>query len=232
MGQSGGDGAQRQQFLSLTDDLALPQPADLLPFEQVHRHRELRLHERGERVGVQDEEPRRFGHPHRGLVEVLLAGHICRPRPAVHPALGGPAGFDVHAAGPLRHHHLAVEQYVEAGGRVPPGRSARARRRRCGRSRTASAAGRRSAPRTGTASQFVRRARLAHSSVLPLTPRPDSGAPASRLSTLRRRRLPPVWRIRRARPLQQTHRARLFPGGAVAGRVSSLRRHAGPGRTG
>ncbi len=49
--------AERQQLLALADDLALSEPADQMAFEQVHGHRELSLHEAGERVRVQHEEP-------------------------------------------------------------------------------------------------------------------------------------------------------------------------------
>ena len=86
----GGDGAQRQQLLALTDDLALPQAADLVPLEQMHGHRELGLHELRERVGVQHEAARRFGHPDRRLVDVLLAGHVRRPGAEVDAALRRP----------------------------------------------------------------------------------------------------------------------------------------------
>ncbi len=57
VGEPGRQLAERQQLLALADDLALPQPADHMAFEQVHGHRELSLHEAGERLGVQHEEP-------------------------------------------------------------------------------------------------------------------------------------------------------------------------------
>ena len=56
MGKSGGDGSESQQVFALPDDLRLAPPSDALAFEQVHGHRELRLHEPREGVGVEDEE--------------------------------------------------------------------------------------------------------------------------------------------------------------------------------
>jgi hypothetical protein len=79
MSQARGDGAEGKQLLPLVDDLAGPHPAHLVPFEQVHGHGELGLHEPTEGVGVEDEELRRLGHPDRGLILVFLVGIECRP---------------------------------------------------------------------------------------------------------------------------------------------------------
>ena len=236
MGQPGGDGAERQQLLALADDLALPPAADLVALEQVHGHRELRLHEPGERVGVEHEAARRLGQPHRRLVDMFLAGYVRRPGAEVDAALRGSAGLDVDAAGALRHDQFAVEHHVEAGrGLTLDAHGARLETSRCGRPRTACRAARRSAPRTGTASAARQRR---HSSpivvVLPdvIKLPPSTGAPTSPPSTLRRRRPPPVWRIRHAHLLQQTHPAHLFPSGAADGPASSRRRPSGRVRTG
>ena len=57
VGQARAKLPERQQLLPLADDLALSPAADHVSLEQMHGHRELSLHERGERVRVQHEEP-------------------------------------------------------------------------------------------------------------------------------------------------------------------------------
>jgi hypothetical protein len=98
VGEPCGDRAERQQFLALTDDLALPPAADLVPFQQVHGHRELGLHEPRERVGVEDEATRRLGEPYRGLIDVFLAWHVGRPGAEIHAPLRCLTGLNVDAA--------------------------------------------------------------------------------------------------------------------------------------
>ena len=178
-----------------------------------------------------------FGHPHRRLVDVLLAGDVSRPRAAVDAALRGAAGLDVDAAGAFRHHQFAVEHDVEAGGRFTFGaRSGPARKvSMWPLSHSMSSCSSVSFSNRNSVRSSSRQAFLAHvvdPSWLPITPRPNTGAPTSPPSTLRRRRPPPVWRIRRAHHLQQTHRAHLFPNGAAAGPASTRRRRcrSGPAR--
>ena len=118
MGQPGRQLPEGQQLLALADDLPLPQAADFVALEQMNGHRELRLEEAAKGLGIQHEEPRRLRHAYRRLVEVLVVRYVRAPRAAVHPALGGPAGFDVDPRGPLRHHQLALDQDVEARRRL------------------------------------------------------------------------------------------------------------------
>ena len=79
--------ARYTRDFALAEDLALSSAADLVALQQMHCHRELRLHELRERGRVENEEPRRPGHPHRRLVDVFLAGDVGRPGAAVHAAL-------------------------------------------------------------------------------------------------------------------------------------------------
>ena len=190
---------------------------------------------RANAVGVQHEEPRRLGHPHRRLVDVLLAGHVRRPGAAVHAALRGPVGLDVDArrsawTSPARR-RAARRSRSPARPRCTTGPGLE--RLRCGRSRTAS----RSCSSVSSSNRnSVRSSSGRHFSPIVgppcSTPPPGSGAPTSPPSTLRRRRPPPAWRTRRAHLLQQTHRAHLFPGGAADGPASSRRRRAGRARPG
>jgi hypothetical protein len=97
VGQPCGQLTESQQLLPLSDDLALPQAADHVPLEQVHRHREFLLHELSERRGIEHEEPRRPGDPHRRLIDVILARDVGRPGTAVDAALRRAVGLDVDA---------------------------------------------------------------------------------------------------------------------------------------
>jgi len=58
--------------------------------EQVHRHREPLVHQLGEDVGVQHEEPGRLGHPQR-VVVALLDPVAESWKPRCTPALGSPS---------------------------------------------------------------------------------------------------------------------------------------------
>ncbi len=113
MGQPGGELAQRQQLLAIVDEPTGALGADGDPVEQVHRHRELVFHEGGEGRCVHHEEPRRLGDVHRGGVGLLLLAGKRLPRTAIHAAMRCPVGFDVLAAGQLRHGQLAIDQDVE-----------------------------------------------------------------------------------------------------------------------
>ncbi len=91
VGQAGGQRAERQQPLALVDRLLGPLAAEEQPFEQVDRHREPLVHDLGEAVRAEHEEPGPLGDPHRVVVQlrhpVTEVGH---ERAAVHAALAGP----------------------------------------------------------------------------------------------------------------------------------------------
>ncbi len=152
MGEPGRQLTQREQLLAIVDEPAGPLGADGDPVEQVHRHRELVFHERGERRCVHHEEPRRFGHVHRRGVKLLLLAGKRLPRTAIHAAMRCPIGLDVLAAGELRHRQLALRSLRRSTSRAHLRRRAvRARSARSAHRRTMSRAARRSDARTGTA---------------------------------------------------------------------------------
>ena len=85
----------------------------------MYRHRKPLAHRVAELVGVQDEERRRSRHSHRPRVDLRYTiAEIRRPSSRVDAALGGPVDLDVFAARQLGQHHLALDEDVEAGGRL------------------------------------------------------------------------------------------------------------------
>ncbi len=118
MCQARGDGAEAQQPGPLAEDLLLAQAAERVAGQQMHRHRELVLHEPGELLGIEHEEPGRANEPYRDCVGLFRVRHVRRPRPAVRAALRSAVRLHVDAGGAARHHQFAVDQYVEARRRI------------------------------------------------------------------------------------------------------------------
>ena len=154
---------ERQQLLALAEDLALPQAADHVALEQMNGHRELRLHEaartprrparRTATAWSRAPTPGR-GVPHR----------VCTPTTLRSRRRAGRSGWS-RCRRPRSAWTSPARRRAERRSRSPGRlrcRSDRARRRRCGRSGTASPAARRSAPRTGTASAALQAGTLAH----------------------------------------------------------------------
>ncbi len=99
------------------DLLGVPVPEEH-PLEQVHRHREPVLHQPREVPGVQHEEARRFRHPDRVVVDLSHPVEVRVEGPGVGAAVGRPRHLEVVSADPPQQDGGAVQQHVEAGGRV------------------------------------------------------------------------------------------------------------------
>ncbi len=117
MGQPGRQRAEREQPLALADRRLGVLLAEEQPLKQVHRHREPGVHQLGEDAGVQHEELRRLGHPHRVVVDLRhRVAEVGLEGTRVHAALRRPADLHVVGAHPARQDQAALQQCVEAGG--------------------------------------------------------------------------------------------------------------------
>ncbi len=119
VGEPGGQRAQRQQPLPLTDRLLGGPHAEEQPLQHVYGHREPLPHQPRQRVRREHEEARRLTDPQRGGVDLRDAvAQVGLKGTRVHTALGRAADLHVVGADPPRQHQRSLDEHIEAAGRL------------------------------------------------------------------------------------------------------------------